>query len=274
MNLSFKLEEQYQKKQMLFFCVLTAIFFCSKYFTPAIITYLYEHFPSALKQLTGTETILSLDFYLGRMKTLYFGPLNLLSSGIAFLIFCLLYLKKASLRIFWIAVFLFLLAKKYMILPLPPYGDSASGPFIEAIWLKRHAFNYLELAKQPGFVNGGPKVYLFSLYPTFEAVLMKYIPSTQIIFVINHLIVFFFGAGVIALFRSIASRIFGGTQGLLLSLLVLSMPLFHSQVEAINIEMPTLFFSVLSIYFVLDRKIFWAALMAIIATMIKGVAII
>ena len=208
------------------------------------------------------------------MENMVFGPLHMLIAGLVFLGINWVYLKDVSLKKYFLAVFIFLCVTKFEILFWPPYGDSASGPCAEAIWLARHNFNYVSLAAQRSFLAGGPKVYLFSIYPAFLALLIKLIPNAKIFLLVNHLFVFAFSAGIVSFFRGIVQKILHKDFALISSLWLLFIPLFQSQVEQINMAVPMLFFAVLSAYYLVDKRVWIASLMAIVAALVKGVAII
>ena len=110
---------------------------------PAFVHHVY-HSP-------GIETIdrwfripsaMPLNFYLGEAERLFFGPLGQIISGSLFLCFCLLYGKQLTPKVFGAAVFFYLLITKSEVLFFPPYGDAVGGPFLEAVWLSRHGFDY------------------------------------------------------------------------------------------------------------------------------------
>ncbi len=202
-----------------------------------------------------------------------FDVLRILIPGVLFLIWVLWCGSKLTPFRFGAAVFAFLSLTKLEVFLYPPYGDSASGPFMEAVWLLHHNFDYLALSKEPLFIYGGPKVYLFSIYPTFEALLMKLIPDSKIFLIINHLIVFIWGAVSVTYVYKIARQIMEDRIAMLVAILFMSLPLFHSQVEILNMEMPLTMFSILSIYFVTQRKWAMASLMAMMAIFVPAVAV-
>jgi len=162
---------------------------------------------------------------------------------------------------------------KFEILFFPPFGDSASGPFAEAIWLVKNSFNYVGLAKQPGFIDGGPKVYLFSIYPTFLALQMKLFSNAKIFLLINHIFLFIFGSITVSYFREILLRITTKEKALLTSVFLISLPVFQNQVETINMEMPLAMFSMLAVYYLSNKNLLMAGIMSILAAMAKGVGI-
>jgi len=227
-----------------------------------------------LNKLTYTHGERSLDHYLGRAEDVLFGPLTNFLAHILFAIFSLLYLTKATHRQFIFGVFLFLLITKFPILPFPPYGDTIGGPFNEALWLIRHNFDYIGLYHELPYNEGGPRVYFSSIYPTYLAVLIKLIPHTKTFLVVNHLIVFFLASVVVGIFRKILIKLYQGSIPTLGSIFLLSLPLFQSQTEAINMEMPCLFFSMLAVNYLVEKDLIKASLFAILATFVKSHGII
>jgi len=246
-----------------------------EYGGPKVVEHLYSQEKiNVLNQWLDHSQREPLNFYLGSMEERIFGPLSILCSTLAFFIFAFVFLNQAGRLQLCFAVFVYLVITKFEVLLFPPYGDSASGPFAEAIWLYHHGFNYAELAKQPGFIEGGPKVYLISLYPTVMAFLMKMITHTKTFIVFNHLLVFAQAAVIITIFREMLTRLCSRNLALLVSLVILSLPLFSSQVEQINMEIPTLFFATLSIYFLSLKNLKVALAMGMLAAMIKIYAVI
>ena len=227
-----------------------------------------------LNFLSANSTIQGLPFYLEKTEDTLWGPLKSLLSGIALLLLCLRYFSKSSLSQFSIVIFLYLLITKHEVLTLPPYGDAIYGPFSDAVWLARHSLNYIEFHRQPTFTSGGPLIYPFSIYPFFLAVLIKITPSPVSFLVTIHTIVFLISAVIIATFRAICRSIMPEKEATVSSLLLLSMPLFQSMSEAINLEMPCLFFAMLTAYFILRQRFLWAGLMSILSLLVKDPGII
>lgn len=262
---------------------LTALFFLSLVFyylklqSSQLITSWYEtQNYEWLNRLSGVapEQRLGLYFYLGQIEERVTGPLTQLISGLLFAGFALLFLPSASREKFGLAVFAYLLLTKLEVLLFPPYGDAIGGPFAEALWLKENNFNYAGLAAQPGYAAGGPKVYVFSLYPTYLALLMKLLPDMKTFLVVNHLAVFAMAAAMAAVFRDIAARAFSREVAVLLALVLLYLPLFQSQTEAINMEIPCAFFMMLSAGALIQKKAGQACLMAIMAIAVKGIGVL
>lgn len=209
-----------------------------------------------------------------RFDANFSGTLQVVLSGLAFLILGRFYLSRVNGMIFGLSVFLFLLVTKWDILGTPPYGDSVGGPFVEAIWLYRHHFDYLGLAQQPGYIEGGAKVYLFCIYPTFLAILMKLIPDVQLFLWVNHVIVLIMGASVLTLFRHILLKVTDAKTAFLVTVLLMSLPLFQAQVEILNMEMPLVFFSMWAVFSLVYRRMGLACLFSLLAALTKGVGIL
>jgi len=263
---------------LIFSVGLMILSYCVKFSGHSFVELAYSKnnlaFMNTWLQSSSSQTTLSLEYYLGMMDERIFGPVSMVLSVMAFLIISLLFFTDAKSIIFGTAVFIFLLLTKFEILFFPPYGDAASGPFVEAIWLYRHSFDYLGLAGQPGFIFGGPKVYLISIYPTYLALSMKLIPNVKYFLLFNHVLTLIMGAVIVTIVRSLLLKIVSKRLAILGTFILLSLPLFHSQVEAINMEIPVLCFSLLSIYYLGNRKFTSAIMMAFFASLIKVYAVI
>lgn len=203
------------------------------------------------------------------------GPVSFVLANLFFVLLALRFLATTSLKRFWLAVLLFLIATRFEVLFFPVYGgDAITGPLTEAIWLTEHHFNYANLARQPGYVLGGPKVYLLSIYPSFLALQMTVLKNPKVFFFVNHLAVFALSSGITALFRELLRRHFRHDIALLVPLTLLATPLFTGQTEMINMEMPCLFFIFLSCYSAIGQRFGWAGVFAVLAALIKGTGMI
>ena len=213
------------------------------------------------------------DYQMGFAEE-FFGVVSQLYGGVLFTLYAFYFLKEVSLRQFVGSIFVYLILTKCEILFWPPYGDPIGGPWVEGVWLARHNFNYAGLAAQPGYFLGGPKVYVLSIYPGFLALLMKLIPSVKIFLLVNHLLTFAMSAVIVAIVRKISKEYFEATIALLIAAIVLALPLFQSQTEAINMEIPSAFFLMLTIYALSKRKFGQAVLFALLDTLTKGSGLI
>jgi len=219
----------------------------------------------------GQET---LEFYQGRIQETVFGPALQVLSYLLLALLLARYFANTSIKKFALIIFLFLLVTKFEVLLFPPYGDAIGGPFAEGLWLSQHSFDYRGLFNQPNFSVGGPRVYFFSLYPGFLALTLKLIPWTPVFLAFHHLLTFALTAGIIAMLRECGRKTFGQDLAWLSSLVLLSLPLFQSQSEAINMEIPVTFFTMWSAYALSQRRWGQCALLACLAAAVKGIGVI
>jgi hypothetical protein len=254
------------------FAVTFFVVYCFlKYNSPQLIEDLFkaESFP-LLNKLAATTDNQNLAFYQGRIEENVTGPLASVFGGLIFLGFSLVFLKKTGTLTFGLAVFIFLLITKLEVLFFPPWGDHVGGSLEEAVWLARNNFNYIELFHQPGSIYGGPKYFLFSIYPGVVAFLMKVCPTPQIFIMVAHLITFAFAAIMVALLREILLKLFDETTALFTSLFLLALPLYQTMIEMINMDMTSTFFAFLSAYFLIQKRLGFATFLAIVAVWVKG----
>ncbi len=242
-----------------------------KHRVPLAVDHLYTigKFES-LNNLTGSKNPLLLPFYQGRINDVLTGPLTSLIAGVVFLWLALTYLREVSLVFFALAVFIFLVLTRLEVLTFPPYCDTLVGPFSDAIWLLRHHFDYLSYLHQDNFINGGPQVYPNSIYPSFLALLMKLLPNPAMFLITIHLIVFVLASFTVSLLRSILLNKFDSVTSALAAVCVLSFPLFQSMSELINMEMPCLFFVMLSVYYLIQKRFLPAGIASVVALLIKA----
>ena len=171
--------------------------------------------------------------------------------------------------------FLLICLIRHESLSFPPYWDSIVGLFAEAIWLAENDFDYLRLAYEiPGYGAGGPRISFFSLYPAFQAILLKLIPDSYLFLMLNHLLTFCFAAIVlVAFYRLLCIR--GNAWFALAGTTLLMMhPMFLSQTDAINMEMPALAATLLGIVMTVQNRPISGALAVILALSIKPTAVI
>lgn len=251
--------------------LLSVAFFFIKYSSFLYIEKLYtaQKFDT-LNQLTEVSSNRTLDFYLGEAEDLIFGPLQTTISVIAFLIFAFFYLKNTSALRFALAVLIYLLLSRPEVLLYPPYGDALVGPFSDTIWLIRHNLDYPGLLRQETFVTGGPQIYPTSIFPLMMAVIMKLTVTPKAFLITMHLIVFVFAAVITALLREIFLKTTSREMAILGSMALVATPLFQSMVEMINMEMTCLFFAMLSVYYLTQKRFIAASIMAVLSLAIKS----
>lgn len=226
-----------------------------------------------LNRLSASREIQDFTFYQGELRAHFIGPWTAIVSSGLFLWFCLISLHQSRFITYAGAVFIFLFISKFNVLFYPPYGDALIGPFSDAVWLVRHQLDYLALLKQDSFTDGGPLQYPLSVYPLFLAGLLTLLPPVVFLIVI-HLCTFFFAAVTVASLREILLKVFKEDIAVLGSVLLLMHPVFQSMTELINLEMPCLFFAMLSAVFLSNQQFARAAFFAVLSLSIKSPGII
>ena len=259
------------KKDRWLFFVLIVLFFLVKFLGP--VFFVNSGLAQLLIKTPSLSGIPSSQFYMGESE-IYFGMLTQLLSGLAFAFFCMRFLKTSSTKAFAGAVFVYFFLTNCEVLFFPPYGDPISGPWVEAVWLARHHFDFHGLLAQPGYMVGGPKVYVFTIYPAFLAFLMKMIPNVKLFLFFNHLLTFAMSAVIVAIVRQIANQYLSRDIAILTVLISAALPLFQSMTEGINMEIPYVFFIMLMVWVVARRKFALGALYAILAVLSKGTGMI
>jgi len=78
-----------------------------------------------------------------------------------------------------------------------------------------------------------------------------------------------FAAGSILVTYFISKKLFSETVGLMSSVLLIGTGLFFSQSSLFMTELPSSFFALLTLYYLINRKLAWASLFAVIAAMFK-----
>jgi len=263
-----------EKKKQYFwilFLLLTGAYFLLKYLGVNVIEGIFETGRlDFLNRISGVKENKSLDFYIGHLHDRFIGPACQVISSLPLIYFSLKYLTASRKFIFGLSIFVYLVITKWEALFFPCYGEVGSGPVTEGIWLFRNSFDYRGLLNQLNVDSGGPKVYMFSMYPSYVAALLKLIPSIKVFYITYHLNMFALAAVVIALFKEMVGKIFGNKVGVLGAILLLSLPLFQTIVELVNMEMLCLFFLMLSMYFLSLKRIIPASILAVLASLAKG----
>ena len=174
----------FQRRDIIFFSVcvvLSIILILVNTYFPRHINILFEQKNfSYLNFWAHSQGEHSLGYYLGKIEDHLVGPFTNFVEYVLFTIFVFIYLQKSTPLIFFVYVFSFLCLIKLEVLLYPPYGDAIGGPFAEGWWLFKHHFDYLGLLHEPSYALGGARVYFFSLYPTYLALLLKLIPKISV----------------------------------------------------------------------------------------------
>ncbi len=254
----------------------TVLFYLIKFYGPAATENLYNKGSFAvLDQISGNEESgRSLGYYQGKIEKVLLGPIKSVAAGIALLIICLIYLPQASSWKIGFTILIYLIATRFESLWGPIYGESITGPFTDAMWLYQNNLNYFGLLHQNTFVQGGVQIYPTSLYPFFLAVMMKLFPSAKLFLFVMHLLNFIQAAIIAVILRKMALKHFNTVTAMCVALLFVSLPLFQSMVEVVNMEMSCLFFGVLTIWFLAKGRWMLASLMALSSLFVKDPGII
>jgi hypothetical protein len=259
-----------KKNFWILFAVFTGLFFFVKYQSPQIVHFLYHHHLDFLNQMTATSVSRVLDYYLGRVEDWYTGPLQTLISGLLLMSFCLVYGKGMKL---WRLTFVFLIyffITRFEVWLYPPYGELVMGPLAPAYWLATHHFDYSSLLAQDSFTTGGPRTYETSLFPPIVAALMMIFSSTKMFLFLFHAIVFALAAGIAALLKELLAKFYDEDIALLGAVLLVSLPLWQSMSEQLNIGMPHAFFAVLSVQYMFQRRFASASIAAVFSSLFKA----
>ncbi|MBF0385052.1 MAG: hypothetical protein HQL27_04190 [Candidatus Omnitrophica bacterium] len=146
---------------------------------------------------------------------------------------------------------------------------------MEAVWLYENNFNFHKLAFEMfGFEQGGPRVYFFSLYPSFLALMMYFIKNSQVYLLINHLFVIFAGALSLLFVYKIATMVCSKKTSLFSVLLFVFNPLFLSQISVIGMDIIVMLFGLMGVYYFLKEEHSASMLMFLIGFCIKPSCIV
>lgn len=255
---------------ILLIVILSSFYYFVQQCSPQWISNQYqEQNFQLLNHLSASAQNESLDYYLGRIEVNIFGPIKSILSGIFYLICLYLFFRRSRLYLFTLFTFIFLLLTKFEILTFPPYGDALIGPLSGAIWLVRNNMDFMGLLKQPTFIESGPLIYPVSIYPPFLAIMLKITSTPKIFLITMHTLNLFLGSLIVGCTREIGKKFLNQDSANLASTLLLFLPLFSTHLELINMEITSLCFAVISLYFLIHHHIFRASIFAILATLIK-----
>jgi hypothetical protein len=159
-------------------------------------------------------------------------------------------------RVFSVA-FLGLLAANAGTLTNPPYWDAVVGVFSQAVWLKDHGFDFFELARQPGYVEGGAQVSLLYLAAPLSGLLyLAFSPRT--VFIILHVANIACAAVAFALLYSTVRTCLPWLVALAWCIAGAAHPIWSGQCASIYLEMP-LAAALAAVFHALHRQRFVAA---------------
>ncbi|MBF0384463.1 MAG: hypothetical protein HQL27_01190 [Candidatus Omnitrophica bacterium] len=258
-----------------FFSLILLGYISLRFYGQPLVEYLFNNnHIDILDKICNNSGAMPLDYYKGKVENVILGPLKSVLSGSLLLSFCYIYGFRFSPLKFFLTIFAYFVISRGEIILEPPYGEAFTGPFIDATWLYRHSLNYFDLYRQGSHIQGGPHVYPTSLFPLALAALMKLIPNRIVCFAVMHLAVFVFTAVILAIMRKVLERVFEPKRAVLAALLLLALPTFQSMLEMINMEMACLFFCMLCVHFLLEKRFVPAAFFALGANFVKDPGVI
>ena len=168
--------------------------------------------------------------------------------------------------------FLFMVVLNLFCLNNPPYWDDILGLHNQAVWLSRHHFDVVGLWRSGDYLSGGSNIYKFGIVPYFYAVLYSlFCPGT--VHILGHLLnmaclAVAFGTGYSLL------RKFGVDNciALLCCTAVLCEPVMAGRTAALGQECPLICTTLVSIYFIFNRKYGWGIFFIFAAMLCKMTA--
>ena len=172
------------------------------------------------------------------------------------------------LRIY-LATFAALVIWHFKSLGDPPYFDEAMGLFSEASYLADSGFDHRGLWHEVSAIDGGPRAYLISIWPTVVAVAMWIAPSPASALVLLHLGNLAVAAALMVMVGALAARSAGTAGGILIALAVASTPLVAAQFELVGMDLPMLVVSMWALSCVVRRRFGLVAVAGLVAFFIK-----
>ena len=181
--------------------------------------------------------------------------------------------KSRVLRWFgiWLIAWAGLTCWRANILPVPPYGDSATGLFVEADWLEAHDFDYRRLWQvEKSLSAGGPRADATSLLPSIVALLFRVGMSQTTVQVVMHLGNLACAAALLVMVFALLRPIAGKWGSLALVAAIVTTPLFSVQIEMLGLDLPMATFAVAASLLALRGRLGWAALATTIGFAMKS----
>jgi hypothetical protein len=172
---------------------------------------------------------------------------------------------------------LFLFCSAVLLWPVvlnQPIWDEAFSIFPAADFLATHGFNYRALLRQPGFVDAGPTTHGLTLPALYTAIVLKITGGGKLAWCLLHLWQWLLGAGIGTLLVRIITKTHGVVTALLIAALSVYCPLMLTQLGNMYLEVPLLFFCLLSLYFFLENRFGLAAAAGVLACATKETAFV
>ncbi len=153
---------------------------------------------------------------------------------------------------------------------LPPYYDQATGLFVEANYLVETGFDYARLSREARWSQGGPAVYLISIWPTLLALLMWYAPSIDYVLIVFHLFNFACAALVAMLVYALTVPHTSRIGAALTAVALLSVPAFNVQIDLLGMDLPVVVAALACAWLLARRQFSLAVLCGALAFSIKA----
>ncbi len=165
-----------------------------------------------------------------------------------------------------------LLALRWPILFMPLYEDQSVGFGREADFLHQTNFDYYKLRyEEKHFMFGGTaRSYMVSAIPTLLALLRRLTGSVESTLFVWHLASFLLAAGSATLTTAILLRFVGVIDALLVTAALFSTPMLLAQADVAGMELPLVFFSLLTIRSLLRDQYLLAIAFGILAFFMKA----
>jgi len=177
----------------------------------------------------------------------------------------------------FVALLLAIVVARFEVIDSPPYYDYAIGLWSEADFLADTHFDYYRLRyveRHTFDMEGGRRSYMTSVMPGLVAVLMVSLPDARSTLIAYHLLIFACAAGVVVLLYHLLWKASGRPAAWLVCLAVLTTPVFSTQIDMANMEMPLILCVMLAAVSIRDRRFGWATLAATAAFFIKATGIV
>ena len=188
--------------------------------------------------------------------------------------------------VLWAAI----VATRWEVIDSPPYYDYAMGLWSEADFLVESGFDYHRLRFEERHTfdpEGGRRSYMTSVMPTVVAALMVTLDDPTRSLMAYHLLVFACTAGVIVGLFGLLMPSGGGhddsgrvtswfDRGLacLVCAVVLTTPVFATQVDMASMEMPLVLVAILTLHQVRARRYVLASALSVAGFLVKATGIV
>lgn len=155
---------------------------------------------------------------------------------------------RAPGRVTALAAALLLLAANPACLGYPPYWDGLVAVFHQAAWLHHHHFDFGGLVHDvPGYMAGGPRVYLTSILPPLIALLAHLVPGPAALLAVCHLLTLAAAGGIIGVWHVLLRERAPPFLVRPATALLLVNPFFMAQAWSLNLEIALMLPSVLAL---------------------------